>query len=772
MSETFQFQAEINQLMSLIINAFYSNKDIFLRELISNCSDALDKVKFNSLEHKEILEVKPEMEIKISFDKDNNKLIIEDSGIGMNREDLINCLGTIANSGTKNFIKNMNKDNAKDINLIGQFGVGFYSAYLVADKVKVTSKVYNDDQYIWESDASGSYTITKDVNNDLIRGTRIELFMKDDAKEYMDVDRCKDIIKKHSQYISYPIRVETEKTKEEEIEVEESSEVKNEDNSEVKNEENSELKQSTEMEGIKTENDEVIIEDEKKESPKKKTEKITTHYKEFEQVNDQLPLWVRPSSEITTEEYQKFYRSMTGDYGDCLTYKHFSTEGALNFKSILFIPSCAPMNLFHMDRKRKDIKLYVKRVFITDDCEELVPQWLGFIKGVVDSEDIPLNVSRELLQQNKYMKMIKKNIVKKSIEMMEQLTENKDDYFKFYLSFGKNLKLGIHEDHQYEDKLIELLRFTTSTSDGNYISLKEYVDHVKSKYGVKKCKCECKSEECKSEECKDCDKCECKCKRESKDCENCECKSGECEIELEDKYKKIYYIVGENMEAVKASPFIQGFAKKGLEVVFMTDPIDEYMMTVVKKYHDFNFVCITNNTLDLSEFEDEKQETPKCDKLVEFFKTTLKDKIKDVVVSKRLVESPCVLITDSWGWSANMERIMKSQVLGDNQMAQFMVSSKTLEINVDHPIMKEINNRLEKNNVDRLEDIATLLYQGALLASGFVLDKPQEFVSKLNKMIQAGITSDDLDEADVPEVTPEITNEVTSPEDSPMESVD
>lgn len=749
MSETFQFQAEINQLMSLIINAFYSNKDIFLRELISNCSDALDKVKFNSLEHKEILEVKPEMEIKISFDKDNNKLIIEDSGIGMNREDLINCLGTIANSGTKNFIKNMNKDNAKDVNLIGQFGVGFYSAYLVADKVKVTSKVYNDDQYIWESDASGSYTITKDDNNELIRGTRIELFMKDDAKEYMDVDRCKDIIKKHSQYISYPIKVETEKTKEEEIEIENNSEIANDDNSEVKKESDNES--STEMEGIKTENDEVVIEDEKKEVPKKNIEKITTHYKEFEQVNDQLPLWVRPSSEITSEEYQKFYRSLTGDYGDCLTYKHFSTEGALNFKSILFIPSCAPMNLFHMDRKRRDIKLYVKRVFITDDCEELVPQWLGFIKGVVDSEDIPLNVSRELLQQNKYMKMIKKNIIKKSIEMMEQLTENKDDYFKFYLSFGKNLKLGIHEDNQYEDKLIELVRFTTSTSDGNYISLKEYVDHVKSKYGVKKCKCE--SGECKSDECKD--------------CEN-------CEIELEDKYKKIYYIVGENMEAVKASPFIQGFAKKGLEVVFMTDPIDEYMMTVVKKYHDFNFVCITNNTLDLSEFEDEKQETPKCDKLVEFFKTTLKDKIKDVVVSKRLVESPCVLITDSWGWSANMERIMKSQVLGDNQMAQFMVSSKTLEINVDHPIMKEINNRVEKNiernNNDRLEDIATLLYQGALLASGFVLDKPQEFVTKLNKMIQAGITSDELNEADNEDVS-EITHE-NIPEDSNMESVD
>lgn len=743
MSETFQFQAEINQLMSLIINAFYSNKDIFLRELISNCSDALDKVKFNSLEHKEILEVKPEMEIKISFDKDNNKLIIEDSGIGMNKEDLINCLGTIANSGTKNFIKNMNKDNAKDVNLIGQFGVGFYSAYLVADKVKVISKVYNDDQYIWESDASGSYTITKDDNNELIRGTRIELFMKDDAKEYMDADRCKDIIKKHSQYISYPIRVETEKTKEEEIEVEESSEIANEDDSEVKKE------LSTEMEGIQTENDEVVIEDEKKEAPKKKFEKITTHYKEFEQVNDQLPLWVRPSSEITTEEYQKFYRSLTGDYGDCLTYKHFSTEGALNFKSILFIPSCAPMNLFHMDRKRRDIKLYVKRVFITDDCEELIPQWLGFIKGVVDSEDIPLNVSRELLQQNKYMKMIKKNIVKKSIEMMEQLTENKDDYFKFYSSFGKNLKLGIHEDNQYEDKLIELIRYTTSTSDGNYISLKEYVDHVKSKYGVKKCKSECEN----------CDKCECK---------NCD----KCEIELEDKYKKIYYIVGENMEAVKASPFIQGFVKKGLEVVFMTDPIDEYMMTVVKTYHDFNFVCITNNTLDLSEFEDEKQETPKCDKLVEFFKTTLKDKIKDVVVSKRLVESPCVLITDSWGWSANMERIMKSQVLGDNQMAQFMVSSKTLEINVDHPIMKEINSRIEKNNNDKLEDIATLLYQGALLASGFVLDKPQEFVTKLNKMIQAGITSDDSDEPEINETTSETTAEVTSFEDSNMESVD
>ena len=751
MSETFQFQAEINQLMSLIINAFYSNKDIFLRELISNCSDALDKVKFNSFQNKQILEVKPELEIKISFDRENNKLIIEDSGIGMNKEDLINCLGTIANSGTKNFIKNMTKENSKDVNLIGQFGVGFYSAYLVADNVKVISKTYNDDQYIWESNAGGNYTITKDENNELIRGTRIELTLKEDAKEYMDVDRCKDIIRKHSQYISYPIRVETEKTKEEEVEVEEST------TETEKTESTSESK--TEMEGVS------IEDDSEKETPKKKTEKITTHYKEFDQVNDQLPLWVKSPSEVTPEEYQKFYRSLTGDYGDCLTYKHFNVEGGLNFKSILFIPSCAPMNLFHMDRKRKDIKLYVKRVFITDECEELIPQWLGFVKGIVDSEDIPLNVSREMLQQNKYMKLIKKNIVKKTIEMMESLAENNDEFFKFYASFGKNLKLGIHEDNQYEDKLIELLRYTTSTSEGNFISFKDYVKHVEDKYGKKKCceKCPCETCVCKDKCEKDCETCPCKDK-----CETCPCSN---EIELEDKYKKIYYIVGENIESVKSSPFIQGFIKKGLEVVFMTDPIDEYMMTVVKKYHDFEFVCITKNTLDLKEFDDQTEETPKCDKLIEFLKTTLKDKVRDVIVSKRLVESPCVLITDNWGWSANMERIMKSQVLNDNHMAQFMVSGKTLEINVSHPIMKELNSRIEKNNMNGMDNIVSLLYDGALLSSGFSLEKPQDFVNKLNKMIQAGITSDELDK-EVNEEVQEVTPLEESLEESHMETVD
>ena len=746
MSETFQFQAEINQLMSLIINAFYSNKDIFLRELVSNCSDALDKVKFNSFENKQILEVKPELEIKISFDRENNKLIIEDSGIGMNKEDLINCLGTIANSGTKNFIKNMTKENSKDVNLIGQFGVGFYSAYLVADNVKVISKTFNDDQYIWESNAGGNYTITKDENNDLIRGTRIELTLKEDAKEYMDVDRCKDIIRKHSQYISYPIRVETEKTKEEEVEVEESTTETD------KTESTSENK--TEMEGVSIENDS------EKEVPKKKTEKITTHYKEFDQVNDQLPLWVKSPSEVTPEEYQKFYRSLTGDYGDCLTYKHFNVEGGLNFKSILFIPSCAPMNLFHMDRKRNDIKLYVKRVFITDECEELIPQWLGFVKGIVDSEDIPLNVSREMLQQNKYMKLIKKNIVKKTIEMMESLAENNDEFFKFYASFGKNLKLGIHEDNQYEDKLIELLRYTTSTSEGNFISFKDYVKHVEDKYGKKKC-CDKKCEkDCENCPCKD--KCDKKCE---KDCETCPCKD---KIELEDKYKKIYYIVGENIESVKSSPFIQGFIKKGLEVVFMTDPIDEYMMTVVKKYHDFEFVCITKNTLDLKEFDDQNEETPKCDKLIEFLKTTLKDKVRDVIASKRLVESPCVLITDNWGWSANMERIMKSQVLNDNHMAQFMISGKTLEINVTHPIMKELNSRIEKDNMDGMDNIVSLLYDGALLSSGFSLEKPQDFVNKLNNMIEAGIITENE------ETEPEINelNQSIVVEDSDMENVD
>lgn len=732
-TETFEFQAEINQLMSLIINAFYSNKEIFLRELISNASDALDKIRYESLQNTEILKDNSNFEIKIRTDKDNNKLIIEDNGIGMTKEDLKQCLGTIANSGTKQFIQNLGK--TKDINLIGQFGVGFYSSYLVADNVKVRTKHNNDREYIWESNANGNYTITETENQELSRGTIIELTLKDDAKEYLDVDRIKDVIKTHSEYIQYPIKVYTQKTKEEEVEIEESKDNPKEEQKEESKEESKDDPKE----------DDVKIEDENEKPKEKKTEKITKTYYEYDQVNTQEPIWVKPTSEITDEEYKQFYRSLTGDYGDPMKYKHISVEGAVNFKALIYIPAHAPMNLFHMERERKDVKLYVKRVFITDDCENLVPQWLNFVKGIVDSDDIPLNVSREMLQQNKYMKLIKKSLTKKIIEMIEEIkNESDEEYMKFYLSFGKNLKLGIHEDVQYEDKLVELLKFRTSKSENKYISFEEYTNHVKAQFE--------KDVEVSSEE-----------ESEKK-----------TEKVLDQKYKNIYYIVGEDLDSVQNSPFVQGFTKYGLEVVYMTEAIDEYLMKRLTQYHDFTFVNISNNNVDMSAYKevDEEKENKEHEKLIELLQQTLDKKVNKIKISNRLVAVPCMITTDNFGWSANMERIMNSQVLGDNQMKQFMLSSKTLEINIEHPIIKNIEASIGNENREiGIKDIIELMFDGALLASGFTIEKPHLFVAKLNKMIEFGLS---IDEENVEELKEEDLNikPVESCEDSNMENVD
>ena len=639
--EVFEFQAEINQLMSLIINAFYSNKEIFLRELISNASDALDKIKFEGIQNKEALEKESNLNIKINIEKENNKLIIEDTGIGMTKDDLIKCLGTIANSGTKKFIQNLTAEKQKDLSMIGQFGVGFYSSYLVANNVKVITKHNDDIEYIWESDSNGTYTITKNENPELIRGTKIILTIKEDDKEYLDVDRIKDVIKKHSEYIQYPIMVYTEKTKEEEVD----------------------------------------------------EEKITKTYYEYDQINTQEPIWSRPQSEITNEEYIEFYKALTNDFGDPMKFKHFSVEGAVNFKSIIYIPGHPPMNLFHMDRERTDVKLYVKKVLISENCDRLIPQWLNFIKGIVDSDDIPLNVSREMLQQNKFMKLIKKSLTKKTIELLEEIQENQDEYMRFYLSFGKNIKLGIHEDTQYENKLVELLRFKTTKSSNKFISLKDYVKNVEDKFGD------------------------------------------------ESKYKNIYYIVGEDMNAIEKSPFVEGFKKRDIEVLFMTDAIDEYMMKRLTQYHDYKFVNICNNNVDLSDydFDKEDKEEKEHTELIEYLKQFLDKKVNKIQISNRLVNTPCILSTDNFGWSANMERIMKAQALGDTQMKQFMTSSKTLEINVEHPIMIKIEEKVLNGEGDKMINMVKLMFNGAMLASGFTIEEPHDFVNELNNIIESNI---------------------------------
>eukprot|EP00253_Pinus_taeda_P011293 PITA_11293 len=581
--EAFAFQAEINQLLSLIINTFYSNKEIFLRELISNSSDALDKIRFEGLTDKSKLDAQPELFIGLVPDKANKCLTIIDSGIGMSKADLVNNLGTIARSGTKEFMEALQA--GADVSMIGQFGVGFYSAYLVAEKVIVTTKHNDDEQYVWESQAGGSFTVTRDVNGEpLGRGTKITLFLKEDQLEYLEERRLKDLVKKHSEFISYPIYLWTEKTTEKEVS------------------------------------------DDKEEAEEKKEDE---------------------------------------------------DEG---------------------------------------DIEE--------VKGVVESDDLPLNISREV----SILKVIRKNLVKKCIEMFNEIAENKEEYAKFYEAFSKNLKLGIHEDSQNRAKLADLLRYHSTKSGDEMTSLKDYVTRMK------------------------------------------------------EGQKDMYYITGESKKAVENSPFLERLKRKGYEVLFMVDAVDEYAVGQLKEYDGKKLVSATKEGLKLEETETETEEEKKkreekktaFESLCKVMKDILGDKVEKVVVSDRIVDSPCCLVTGEYGWTANMERIMKAQALRDTSMSSYMSSKKTMEINPENAIMEELRKRAEMDNHDKsVKDLVMLLYETALLTSGFSLEDPNTFAARIHRMLKLGLSIEgdatgELD-ADMPPLEDE---DASVQEESKMEEVD
>merc|ERR1711939_939268 len=678
-AEKFEFQAEVTRLMDIIINSLYSNKEIFLREIISNASDALDKIRFLAVTDKDALGEgdTAKLEMRISPDKSKDTLTLTDRGIGMTKQDLINNLGTIAKSGTSSFLEKLKEGG--DVNLIGQFGVGFYSVYLVADKVTVRTKHNDDKQYIWESTADSSFTIKEDPEgNTLGRGSAITLHLKDDCKEFTEGDKIEELVKKYSEFISFPIYLKETKTVEKEVPVEE----------EEKKEE--EKKEGDDKKEEKKDELEVKDGDETK---KPKTKKVNEEVVEWTQVNSETAIWTRSPRDVEEDEYNRFYSTISKDTEKPLTKMHFSAEGEIEFKSILFVPKKAPYDLLEGKAKSANIKLYVRRVFITDEFEDLMPRWLSFIKGVVDSEDLPLNVSREMLQTSKVLRVIKKKKEKededdKKDEKKEpkgpaEEAEDNENYLKFWKEFNKAIKLGLYEDSSNRTKLAKLLRFQTSKTGDNWTSLEKYISRMK---------------------------------------------KGQ---------KNIYYISGESKEAVEKSPFLERLRKKNLEVLYYVDPIDEYAMPQLTEFKGFQFMGANKENLKL---DDDDQEEKKDKKLTDWMKETLGTKIEKAVISNRLLETPAIIVSSQYGWSTNMERIMKAQTMGNNDRSQQMMSQKTLEINPAHPIIRELKSRVENDDKDQeAKDIAHTLFDVALVGTGLTPADPADFAARVQVLMRLGL---------------------------------
>jgi len=588
----------------------------------------------------------------------------------MTKEDLVNNLGTIAKSGTKQFLEQL--QNSKYLSLIEQFGVGFYSAFVVADTITVTTKNDNDKQYIWQSHAGSAFTITEDPRgNTLERGTRISLQMKDDASEFLGEEKIRELVQQYSEFITYPIYLWASHPITKEVPIEE----------EVKPDDLEEASDDTEE----------AVEEEK---PKTKT--VTEYEYDWERLNVQKPLWQRPKEDITNEDYISFFKAMAKESDDPMSWTHFSAEGEHEFKSILYIPPRVANNFFEKSGKTTSIRLYVRRVFITDEFDDLLPRYLAFIWGIVDSDDLPLNVSREMLQENKVLRMIKKKITRKALEMVKHLADGEDQnkYEQFWEAYGKNIKLGVIEDSSNRDRLSKLLRFYSSKSGDKMTSLDDYVSRMK-----------------------------------------------------EDQ-KGIYYIAGESKDEVEKSPFLERLLKRDYEVLYLVDPIDEYTIQNLPEYEDHKIYSASKEGLKLGDETEEEKEKEKALKeefsaLIDFLKTSLAGRVEKVTLSNRISESPCVLVTGMYGWSANMERIVRAQALGDANRASFMAAKKTLEINPEHPIIVELNRKVKAEELNAAHELARLLYDTATLTSGFTLEDTSGFASRMYRIMQAGLGIDE-----------------------------
>ena len=747
-SEKFEFQAEVTRLMDIVINSLYKNKEIFLRELISNASDALDKIRFLSISDPSLLGSKPELGVRVSFDKEARTITIADTGVGMTRVELIDNLGTVAKSGTTNFMEKLGGDGAahSDLSMIGQFGVGFYSIYLVSDRVAVASKS-NDDpvQHVWSSTADGNFIVSDDPRgNTLGRGTEITMYLKDDASEFLSDERLEQLVKRYSEFITFPIYIRKatndvedvipdgyEKSEDEEDEAQDLDDEDDED----EDDEDEDSADGKKDGADKSEEDVVEMELKKKETWKYQWVKANTN----------VAIWSRDKEDITDEEYSEFYQNLAKDGTRSKTWIHFKAEGEVDFKGILYVPSEAEHN--HYDKyyeKDAKIRLYVRKVLINDEFKDLVPQYLNFLRGVVDSDDLPLNVNREALQQSKILKVMGKKLVRKALEMLRKLSEGDKDfsgyedgdgdepsgkkrlspYLNFWKHFGKSIKLGIIEDSSNRSKLVKLARFVTS-KDGadHWRSLDEYV------------------------------------------------------ADMKEWQTAIYYIAGQNVAEVEKSPFLEKLKKKGVEVLYLIDPIDEYAVSHMTEFDGKRLMSVSKEGLKFGD-EDEKMVKRRDDMykakflpLTDYLKALYagpekgKEKVGKVKVSNRLEDTPAVIVTGMYGNSANMERIMKAQAFSNDASSSFLMSAKTMELNARHPLVSKMLQLVQtttdedSNDNDgaaqqQLSDIAWMLFDTACLASGFSIDDVEPFTARMHRVMKTSLKVENMElepELEVPD---------------------